>query len=124
MAVSSRIAGLHVGVDRIDRLRAEDDVHLPLESSAARTIFLPQVQALDAILARHTLDERLALDVVPDQISADLMTPVGLSATRQGLAARFEAGTDPKIRAAGALLRQEAGLDEEVRMALAELMQG
>ncbi|NIZ12030.1 hypothetical protein [Phaeobacter sp. HF9A] len=124
MAVSSRIAGLHVGVNQIDRLRVEDDVHLPRESSAARTIFLPQVQALDAILARHTLDERLALDVVPDRISAELMTPVGLSTTREDLAARFEAATHPKVRAAGALLRQEAGLDEEVRMALAELMQG
>ncbi|WP_417262998.1 hypothetical protein [Celeribacter sp.] len=124
MASSTRIAGMHIGVSGIDRLRAEDDVHLPTDSPVARAIFLPQVQALDAILARHTLDERLALDVVPESISADLITPSALSATRLALAEKFASGDGPAMQAAGALLQQEAGLDEEVQKALAELMRG
>lgn len=124
MVATSRIAGLNVGVSAIDRMRVEDDVHLPSDSPTARALFLPQVQALDAILSRPTLEERLAFDVVPDRIVAELMAPEVLGGTRLGLASRLSASDHPEIRAAGQLLEHEVTLDEEIQEALAELLRG
>lgn len=125
-----RIASLNVGVTEINQWRALDDQHLP---PGGRTLpaFFPEVRPLDAILRRETLDERLAADVVPDEISPELLLPAVLSYTRKSLKKRLE---EAAMRATGraradilagtALLETEMALDEEIREALSALLRG
>lgn len=130
MVESPRIQGLHVGVTDIGRWRQEDEVHLP-ERVARPQPFLPQPQALDAILRRETLDERLSKHLVPSTLDPDLMQPPVLSATRQNLRARFLAAAETArgpsraaLAAAAALLETEVALDGEIQEALAVLLRG
>jgi len=130
MVTSPRIQGLNVGVTDIGRWRDEDEVHLP-ERVTRPQPFLPQVQALDAILRRETLDERLARHLVPDTLDPDLMQPAVLSATREGLQARLRhaaalapPGPRAALGAAAALLSVEVALDREIQEALSVLLRG
>lgn len=130
MVETSRIQGLHIGVTDIGRWRHEDEVHLPERVSRPQP-FLPQPQALDAILRRETLDERLTRHLVPSTLDPDLMQPPVLSATRQSLRARFlEAAAATRgpsraaLTAAAALLEAEVALDTEIQEALAVLLRG
>ncbi len=127
---AGRPVGLNVGVTGVDRWRHSDDVHLP-EGKRPTPFFLPETRPLDSILKRETLDERLARDVVPADLSPELMEPSVLTATRRSLRNRLtEAGQNAQGRAkqdimAGvALLETEVALDEEIREALAALLKG
>lgn len=99
MVMTPRVQGLNVGVTDIHRWRQQDEVHLP-ESRFRPAPFLPQPQALDAILRRETLDERLARHVVPSTVDPDLLAP------------------------AAELLADEVALDDDVQRALAALLRG
>ena len=125
-----RIAGLNVGVTEINQWRALDEQHLP-EGGRTLPTFLPEIRPLDAILRRETLDERLAGDVVPDEINPELLLPAVLSATRKSLKARLEAAARnargqarADILAGAELLETEVALDEEIREALSALLRG
>lgn len=127
---SRRIASLNVGVTQIDHWRARDEQHLPIGGRTLPT-FLPEIRPLDAILRRETLDERLAADVVPDEIDPELLMPAVLSATRKSLKSRLEAAAAnarglarADILAGAALLEAEVALDEEIREALSALLRG
>lgn len=125
-----RIASLNVGVTRIDEWRALDEQHLPTGGASLRAFF-PEVRPLDAILRRETLDERLAADVVPDELSPELLLPAVLSETRKSLKSRLEAAAlratgkaRADILAGAALLEAEVALDAEIQEALAALLRG
>ena len=127
---SRRIASLNVGVTEIAEWRALDEQHLP-EGGRTLTAFFPEVRPLDAILRRETLDERLAGDVVPDELSPDLLLPAVLSETRKSLKRRLEAAAGlasgqarAEILAGTALLETEVALDDEIREALSALLRG
>lgn len=125
-----RVAALNVGLTGIDTWRALDDQHLP-EGGRTLPAFFPEIRPLDAILRRETLDERLAGDVVPDEISPELLQPAVLSETRKSLKKRLEeagnrasARARAEILAGAALLETEVALDTEIREALAALLRG
>lgn len=127
---SRRVVGLNVGLTGINEWRALDDQHLP---PGGRTLpaFFPEIRPLDAILRRETLDERLAGDVVPDEISPELLLPAKLSETRKSLKKRLEEAAfratgraRAEILAGTALLEAEVALDAEIRDALAALLRG
>jgi hypothetical protein len=125
-----RIASLNVGVTEINHWRALDDQHLP-EGGRAQRAFFPEIRPLDAILRRETLDERLAADVVPDELSPELLLPSMLSQTRKSLKSRLEAAAAratgrarAEILAGAALLEAEVALDAEIQEALAALLRG
>ena len=126
----NRPAPLQVGISDVGRWRKEDEVHLPTETRA-HPLFLPETQALDRILRRETLDERLARDVVPDDITPELMEPRVLSETRKRLAERlFETGVLARGAAKEAILEgadlldQEVEMDADIQEALALLLRG
>jgi hypothetical protein len=130
MVMTPRVHGLNVGVTDIHRWRQQDDVHLP-ESRFRPAPFLPQPQALDAILRRETLDERLARHVVPTTVDPDLLAPAVMSATRVALRDRMVAaatrarGRQAAVLARAAeLLADEVALDDDVQRALAALLRG
>jgi hypothetical protein len=115
----TRVTRLDIGIAGVDRWRKEDDVHLP------------EMRPLDAILRPPTLDERLATQLVPRNLSPDLLEPNVLSATRNSLKTRMEnrqAGASPQMSAvlarAAALLEQEVALDAEISEALSVLLRG
>lgn len=125
-----RIRNLDVGVERITRWDAGDEVHLPPEGKAGPA-FLPQYRPLDAILSRPSLDERLPDLLQPADLDPDLLEPTALTDVRRELAelfaerARGAAGEPGRALAgAAALLQTDDGLDEEVRKALATLLRG
>lgn len=125
-----RIAGLNVGLVGINEWRALDEQHLP-PGGGTRPAFFPEVRPLDAILRRETLDERLAGDVVPDELSSELLMPAVLGQVRKSLKARLEAAglrasgqARADILAGAALLEAEVALDEEIREALSALLRG
>lgn len=125
-----RIAPLNVGVTEIRQWRALDNQHLP-EGGRTLPAFFPEVRPLDAILRRETLDERLAGDVVPDEISPELLLPAILSETRKSLKKRLEEAAGraqgrarADILAGTLLLETEVALDEEIREALSALLRG
>jgi hypothetical protein len=125
-----RIVGLNVGLTGIDQWRARDEQHLP-PGGRTRPAFFPEVRPLDAILRRETLDERLAGDVVPDELSSELLLPAVLGEVRKSLKSRLEAAgrrasgrARDHIMAGAALLETEVALDEEIREALAALLRG
>lgn len=125
-----RIASLNVGLTEIREWRALDDQHLP-EGGRTRPAFFPEIRPLDAILRRETLDERLAGDVVPDEISPELLLPLVLSETRKSLrkrleeaAARAHGQARAEILAGAALMETEVALDDEIREALSALLRG
>ncbi|KAB0676857.1 hypothetical protein [Aureimonas leprariae] len=128
-----RIKGLDIGVESVSRLQVEDEVHLPAEGRLAPA-FLPEYRALDSILNRPSLDERLPDLLLPQGLDPDLLEPAVLSRTREAAAALFRelsragSGRSSEDRrafaAAGDLLAEDMGLDEEVRAALALLLRG
>ena len=127
MAGSSRITPLGTGVTDIQRYTREDDVRLPEAPAKREASFVPEVQPLNAILHKMDLDERLTLDIVPEQIDEALLQPGTLSETRLSLAAYLQSipsGNNPATHAAVSLLQTEIELDDEVREALAALLRG
>lgn len=127
-----RIKPFDVGVESVTLWQHEDEVHLPNEGRAGPA-FLPEAQALDAILSRPRLDERLPDLLVPARLDPGLLEPATLSEVRdelQALLAQAVAapGLQPADRdlfgAAGRLLAADAVMDSEVRAALAMLLRG
>lgn len=126
-----RIRPFDVGVESISRWQVEDEVHLPEEGRAGPS-FLPSYRALDSILYRPSLDERLPELLQPRNVDPQLLEPSILTGTRQELARLFNrlgaSATDPAdraaFRAAGEFLDDEVSRDEEVRTALALLLRG
>lgn len=126
----TRITRLDIGVAGIDRWRHTDDVHLP-ETAQRAQAFLPEMRPLDAILHPPTLDDRLATQLVPRNLSPDLLEPTILSATRQSLKSRLEERTmsvssdqAAVLSQAAALLEREVALDAEISEALSVLLRG
>jgi len=130
MATIPRVQNLNVGVTDIHRWRHQDEMHLP-ETGFRPTPFLPKPEALDAILRRETLDERLARHVVPKDIDADLLVPSTMTSTRTALRDRMRrasasvTGRDAAILAEAAeMLSEELAMDSEIQEALAVLLRG
>lgn len=130
VAKAGRPAALNIGVTGVDHWRRTDEVHLP-DGKRPSAFFLPETRPLDAILRRETLDERLARDVVPSELSPELLEPPVLTATRISLrdrlaqaAARAGGRAQQEINAGVAQLEQEVELDEEIREAIAALLKG
>lgn len=127
-----RIKPFDVGVESVTLWQHEDEVHLPNEGRAGPA-FLPEAQALDAILARPRLDERLPDLLVPTSLDPSLMEPATLSDVREELRRVFEresraAGLQAADRdlfgSAALLLGDDVAMDSEVRSALAMLLRG
>lgn len=126
-----RIRPFDVGVESVSRWQIEDEVHLPEEGRAGPS-YLPSYRALDSILYRPSLDERLPDLLQPRKIDPQLLEPSVLTDTRQGLARLFtrlgtghdDAADRAAFRAAGEFLSDEVSRDEEVRAALALLLRG
>ncbi len=125
-----RIRNLDVGVERITRWNIGDDLHLPTEGTTL-PVFLPQQPALDEVLRRPSLDERLPDILQPTNLDPDLLDPSTMSQTRselQQIFAQGAAGHDGEtaglFRSAASLLGADAFLDRETRAALAMLLRG
>ncbi|WP_294641435.1 hypothetical protein [uncultured Aureimonas sp.] len=125
-----RIKSLDVGVESVSLWQQQDEVHLPAEARGAPT-FLPEYQALDTILNRPSLDERLPDLLLPGSLDPDLLEPSVLAGTREELTALFLAearartGEDAAaFEAAGKLMRDDTERDGDVRAALAMLLRG
>ncbi|MDO6966443.1 type III secretion apparatus assembly protein SctX [Rhizobium alvei] len=130
-ARSFRIQSLDVGVESIGRWRIDDEQHLP-EDRKPSPVFLPEARALDEILRRPSLDERLPNLLRPDRIDPDLLLPARMSAVRLDVAQRFrEMERHAKTQAsrnifalAATVMEDDAALDDEVQSALALLLRG
>ena len=125
-----RIRNLDIGVERITRWNLGDDLHLPREGTNLPT-FLPQAPALDEVLRRPSLDERLPDVLQPTNIDPGLLDPSAMTQTRTELQQIFEqaaAAQDGEsaalFRSAASLLGADAFLDRETRAALAMLLRG
>jgi hypothetical protein len=125
-----RVRPLDVGVESVDEYHRSDDVRLP-SGGALNQPFLPQYEALDAILRRPSLEERLPALMQPASLDPELLQPVVLAATRLEarnlfLRAALRADGDRRaaFEAAVATLDDAASLDEEVRASLAALLRG
>lgn len=125
-----RIRNLDVGVERITRWTASDDLHLPQEGGRIPA-FLPQQPALDEILSRPSLDERLPEILLPTNLDPGLLDPSVMTETRSELqqifaqrAAAQDGETADLYRSAAGLLGADAFLDRETRAALAMLLRG
>lgn len=124
------IKSLDVGVERITRWQAEDEVHLPREGKL-QPQFLPAPRELDEILRRPSLDERLPRLLQPAALNPELLQPTVLASARAGAAAAFARRADREtgarrlaLETAAALILDEKGRDEDVRKALAALLRG
>ena len=125
-----RIRRLDFGLESISRWRLEDENHLPAEGRAAPQ-FQPKHFALDRILRRPSLDERLIDFMQPATIASDLLEPGVLSATRHSIRQLLESKAQnalgpARITLAGAatLLGEEVNLDKAVQSALVALLKG
>ncbi|WP_187972879.1 hypothetical protein [Aquibium microcysteis] len=126
-----RIQALDVGVETIARWRVDDEQHLPKDKKAP-PVFLPETRALDEILHRPSLDERLPNLLKPERLDPDLLRPARVSDIRRSLAQRFrdlEQSAAGEVRrtafaAAATVLEEDIVLDDEVRTALALLLRG
>lgn len=125
-----RIRNLDIGVESVSRWQVDDEFHLPTDVQSAPS-FLPEYRALDSILARPSLDERLPDLLQPKSIDPDILHPSAVTAMREGLQTLFAglAGsaspTDrPVFAAAAGLLQADTAMDAEVRSALAMLLRG
>lgn len=125
-----RIKNLDVGVERITQWNVGDEVHLPSDAKIAPS-FLPQERALDAILNRPSLDERLPDLLQPTNLDPSLLEPAALTETRMALGRFFRdraiaSGVeDTEVFAAAAeMMSADQNLDNEVRSALAMLLRG
>lgn len=125
-----RIQKLDVGVERISRWQVRDEQHLPNSTKLAPK-FLPRERALDEILNRPSLDERLPNLLQPDNVDPDLLEPSLLSATRIEVENIFAAAAktakgarQETLQKAADILEEEVGFDSEIRKALAALLRG
>ncbi len=124
------IKPLDVGVERITRWQADDEIHLPTEGGL-QPQFMPEARALDEILRRPSLDERLPRLLQPSALNPELLNPAVLAAARDGAAQAFArraaSETGARRRAledAARLIAEESARDGEVRAALAALLRG
>ncbi|MCT4684982.1 MAG: hypothetical protein N4A39_14755 [Roseicyclus sp.] len=125
MSGLGRLPHLGIGVSGYDRIRPLAEDHLPTSGTSTRPIFLPETEALDAVLRPASLEERLAMDVVPTALDQGLTEPATMTETRLSLAAAFRDAvlggvTDDVAR----MLEHEAELDEEIRTAMALVLRG
>lgn len=125
-----KIRNLDVGVESVSRIGPRDDPHLP-KSGPLAPAFLPQPAALDAVLRRPSLDERLPQLLQPLSLDGDLLEPAAMTAARIGssaafaTAARRATGHRRRIfEEATQFLAEDVALDDEVRTALAALLRG
>lgn len=125
-----RIRSFDIGLESIGRWQIEDEIHLPAAGPRGLA-WLPQPQALDAILRRPTLDERLPQLLQPARIDPALLEPARLSATRLATAATFrqaarraEGRRGALFAAAADMLLDDAALDDEIRAAIGALLRG
>jgi hypothetical protein len=125
-----RVKSLEIGVEKISHWQVQDEVHLP-EQRGHQPAFLPLHRALDEILRRPSLDERLPQLLQPALLDAELLEPAILSRTRLELRrlllerARQEIGLRRRaIETAAAHLDDDAAFDDEIRRSLAALLKG
>lgn len=125
-----RVKQFESGLESISRWQIDDEQHLPKLSRLAPK-FLPRTQALDEILARPTLEERLPNLLEPELSDPDLLEPSVMTEARNGArdafrsaASQTEGARREALREAAAILDQEVTFDEEIRQALAELLKG
>ncbi|MEL6683369.1 MAG: hypothetical protein AAFQ09_12115 [Pseudomonadota bacterium] len=125
-----RIQKLDVGLAEISRWQIEDEQHLPRDGALVQR-FLPQVQDLDQILRRPSLDERLPNLLEPKGLDSELLDPSVLADARQGAAEIFEQASktamgddQTALRQAADLLAEQVALDDDIRAALAALFRG
>ena len=125
-----KIRNLDVGVEAITRWQVQDEIHLPEERALSPT-FLPAAGALDAILRRPSLDERLASLMQPEFLDPELLEPFAMAEAREGARASFSRAANAAtgrrrklFEMAGAILDSDIELDDEVRGALAALLKG
>lgn len=125
-----RVQKLDVGLADISRWQIEDEQHLPRDGALTQK-FLPHVQALDQILRRPSLDERLPNMLEPEIVDSDLLDPSVLTDARLGALAVFQEASelaDSDVKAAldqvTTILSQEVELDNDIRTALAALFRG
>jgi hypothetical protein len=126
-----KIQSLDVGVESIGRWRIDDEQHLP-EDRRPSPVFLPETRALDEILRRPSLDERLPNLLRPDRLDPDLLLPSRMSAVRQEVAQRFRdmerhaktLSARNIFASAATVMEDDAALDDEVQSALALLLRG
>ncbi|MBB3950330.1 hypothetical protein [Aureimonas jatrophae] len=127
-----RIKPLDVGVETVTLWQVDDEVHLPQEARVGPR-FLPEYRALDSILNRPSLDERLPELLQPTALDPELLQPATLADTRAATQALMREaaglpGQPPEARAAFAaaaeLLSADTAMDAEVRGALAMLLRG
>jgi hypothetical protein len=128
---SFKIQSLDVGVESIGRWRIDDEQHLP-EDRRPSPVFLPETRALDDILRRPSLDERLPNLLRPDRLDPDLLLPARMSAVRQEVAQRFRdmerhaktSNARNIFASAATVMEDDAALDDDVQSALALLLRG
>lgn len=125
-----RIQKLDVGLADISRWQIEDEQHLPRDGALTQK-FLPQVQALEQILRRPSLDERLPNMLEPKSIDSDLLAPSVLGEARLGALQVFQDASEQSkgdarsaLQAVATILEQEVALDHDIRTALAALFRG
>ncbi|WP_378940828.1 hypothetical protein [Mesorhizobium sp. ANAO-SY3R2] len=125
-----RIRNLDIGVERVTRWNLGDDLQLPREGTGL-PVFLPQQAALDEVLRRPSLDERLPEVLQPTNLDPGLLDPSVMSQTRTELqqifaqhAAAHDGETAVLFQSAADLLGVDAFFDRETRAALAMLLRG
>jgi hypothetical protein len=124
------IKSLDRGIESVSRLGIEDEIHLPSDKKL-RQPFLPRHRALDEILHRPSLDERLPALLQPDHLDPDLLEPWMMMKVRRTVRQSF---ADLAKKASGrrreifervvAILHDDEALDEDLRTALAALLSG
>lgn len=125
MSGLGRLPHLGIGVSGYDRVSPLAEDHLPAVGTSTRPIFLPETEALDEVLRPASLEERLALDVVPASLDLGLTEPATMTETRLSLAAAFrDAGLGGVTEEVARMLEHEAELDEEIRTAMALVLRG
>ena len=125
-----RVRNLNVGLESVSRWHVDDEQHLP-EQKALRPAFLPKYRALDEILRRPSLDERLPNLLQPELLDPDLLEPAMLTDVRKQTmdimtnhAAKSVGPKRQTFERAAEYLGQDVHLDDEIRAALAALLQG
>ncbi|WP_375453314.1 hypothetical protein [uncultured Methylobacterium sp.] len=123
-----KIGSLDIGLESVTRVGPRDQPHLPKEGPVGPA-FLPQPAALDAVLRRPSLDERLPRLLQPLSLDAALLQPAALTEARITAGATFATAarraTGHRRRVldeAARFLAEDAALDDEVRSALAALL--
>lgn len=125
-----KIRSFEIGVEAVTQVARGEEAHLPREGALAPA-FLPQPQALDAILRRPSLDERLPALLQPEALDPTLLDPASLSEARLLAAAGFAEAAEQATGHARRILARAAVelenavmLNDEVRAALAALLRG